>query len=254
MPIRPGHRSLPQLPETITDRLVSWPSDSPWAVKRLRHGGRRRGVCPLDHHLQRRYRRPADNQDVVDYVLFESQEGYCEYYASDGRPAPRGGHPITGRRRLLPGPVRPERGRAPLPGKNAHLWVEASSPVTAGSRSSQPQTGNGSITVISPRPRRRPPFPHPSRHRPSSPEPTPPPIAETPPQQPHDAALTSCPTRHGSRLDRTRSAALVAVASLPPSPPGLRVPAVSRLSRVSTPAPCGWATCSACRRGSHYTA
>ena len=25
---------------------------------------------------------PPANQDVVDYVLFDSQQGYCEYYAS----------------------------------------------------------------------------------------------------------------------------------------------------------------------------
>jgi hypothetical protein len=67
---------------------------------------------------------PAD-QDVVDYVLFESQEGYCEYYASamavllraEGIPA----RVVGG---YFPAPFEPTEGGHLFREKNAHLWVE----------------------------------------------------------------------------------------------------------------------------------
>ena len=92
---------------------------------------------------------PPNDQDVVDYVLFESREGYCEYYASAMAVLLRAeAHPSRVVRRLLPGAVRPERGRTPLPGKEAHLWVEAFFPGYGWIPSSQQPTGIGSITAI----------------------------------------------------------------------------------------------------------
>jgi transglutaminase-like putative cysteine protease len=68
---------------------------------------------------------PPEDQDVVDYVLFESHEGYCEYYASamavllriEGIPA----RVVGG---YFPAPYDAEAGGNLYREKNAHLWVE----------------------------------------------------------------------------------------------------------------------------------
>src|SRR5205823_3255007 len=69
---------------------------------------------------------PPANQDVVDYVLFDSRQGYCEYYASamaillriEGIPA----RVVGG---YYPAPFDPSEGGRLYREKNAHLWVEA---------------------------------------------------------------------------------------------------------------------------------
>lgn len=68
---------------------------------------------------------PAD-QDVVDFVLFDSREGYCEYYASamaillrlDGIPS----RVVGG---YFPAPFDAANSGHLYREKNAHLWVEA---------------------------------------------------------------------------------------------------------------------------------
>jgi len=69
---------------------------------------------------------PPSDQDVVDYVLFDSQRGYCEYYASamavmlrtQGIPA----RVVGG---YYPAPFDAERDGFLYREENAHLWVEA---------------------------------------------------------------------------------------------------------------------------------
>jgi transglutaminase-like putative cysteine protease len=69
---------------------------------------------------------PPRDRDVVDYVLFESQQGYCEYYASamavllraEGIPA----RVVGG---YFPAPFDAEAEGFLYREKNAHLWVEA---------------------------------------------------------------------------------------------------------------------------------
>jgi transglutaminase-like putative cysteine protease len=68
---------------------------------------------------------PPSDQDVVDYVLFESRQGYCEYYASamavllraEGIPA----RVVGG---YFPAPFDAETDGFLYREKNAHLWVE----------------------------------------------------------------------------------------------------------------------------------
>ncbi len=68
---------------------------------------------------------PPPDQDVVDYVLFDSLEGYCEYYASamavllraEGIPA----RVVGG---YFPAPFDAEEAGFLYREKNAHLWVE----------------------------------------------------------------------------------------------------------------------------------
>ncbi len=72
-----------QLPTTITDRTrdlaaaLAEGQDTPFDV----------AVAIQDHVRSRiayeeKIKAPPDDQDAVDYVLFDSKEGYCEYYAS----------------------------------------------------------------------------------------------------------------------------------------------------------------------------
>lgn len=69
---------------------------------------------------------PPDGADVVDYVLFENQQGYCEYYASamtvllrlNGIPA----RTVAG---YYPGQLDENRGGYVYLQSNAHAWTEA---------------------------------------------------------------------------------------------------------------------------------
>src|SRR6185312_13504316 len=66
-----------------------------------------------------------DGQDVVDYVLFESQEGYCEYYASAMAVLLRAeGIPTRVVGGYYPAPYDADEGGNLYREKNAHLWVE----------------------------------------------------------------------------------------------------------------------------------
>ena len=68
---------------------------------------------------------PPDDQDVVDYVLFDSLEGYCEYYASAMAVLLRAeGIPTRVVGGYYPAPYDAEAGGSLYREKNAHLWVE----------------------------------------------------------------------------------------------------------------------------------
>jgi hypothetical protein len=128
---------------------------------------------------------PAD-QDVVDYVLFESQEGYCEYYASamavllraEGIPA----RVVGG---YFPAPFDPNESGHLYRERNAHLWVEAFFPgygwIPFEPTANRELLGYGDIAPQSEEPALPTPEPSPA---PVEPEPTPPPAAEIPPEEP----------------------------------------------------------------------
>jgi hypothetical protein len=68
---------------------------------------------------------PPDGQDVVDFVLFESREGYCEYYASAMAVLLRAeGIPTRVVGGYYPAPYDADEGGNLYREKNAHLWVE----------------------------------------------------------------------------------------------------------------------------------
>ena len=115
------------LPETITDRTRELASqlaagqsnafDTAVAVEEYV-----RSTITYNEDIEA----PPDNQDVVDYVLFESQEGYCEYYASAMAVLLRAeGIPSRVVGGYFPAPYDPNEGGHLYREKNAHLWVEA---------------------------------------------------------------------------------------------------------------------------------
>jgi hypothetical protein len=129
---------------------------------------------------------PPNDQDVVDYVLFESQEGYCEYYASAMAVLLRAesipSRVVGG---YFPAPYDPNEGGHLYREKNAHLWVEAFFPgygwIPFEPTANRELLDYGDLTAPAqeaalPTPAATPP--------PIVAEPTPPPIAETPAEQP----------------------------------------------------------------------
>ncbi len=69
---------------------------------------------------------PPRDQDVVDYVVFDSREGYCEYYASAMAVMLRSqGIPARVVGGYYPAPWDAEAQGYLYRQKNAHLWVEA---------------------------------------------------------------------------------------------------------------------------------
>ena len=141
---------------------------------------------------------PAD-QDVVDYVLFDSQEGYCEYYASamavllrlQGIPA----RVVGG---YYPAPFDPEQGGYLYREKNAHLWVEAFFPgygwIPFEPTANREELSYGDLAA----PQEAPALPAPEPTPPppeieATPPPLPAPPAEPPPVSPPD--LLSDPGR-----------------------------------------------------------
>lgn len=117
-----------QLPTTVTPRTrelaatiaATAESDAPFDI-----------AVAIQNDLRQRIRYnenisdPPQDQDVVDYVLFESQEGYCEYYASSmvvmlrtlGIPA----RVVSG---FFPPSYDPAADGFIYRERNAHLWVE----------------------------------------------------------------------------------------------------------------------------------
>lgn len=116
-----------ELPDTITERTrqlaaelaaeQSNPFDTALTIEQ-----HVRGAIAYNEEIEP----PPVGQDVVDYVLFESLEGYCEYYASamaillraEGIPA----RVVGG---YFPAPFDAANGGHLYREKNAHLWVEA---------------------------------------------------------------------------------------------------------------------------------
>jgi hypothetical protein len=141
---------------------------------------------------------PPKNQDVVDYVLFDSQEGYCEYYASamavllraDGIPT----RVVGG---YFPAPYDPVEGGNLFREKNAHLWVEVFFPqygwVPFEPTANRDELSYGDITAPPAATAEPTPAPTPE----AAAAPTPPPAAEPPAETPPPAApqFLSDPTR-----------------------------------------------------------
>lgn len=129
---------------------------------------------------------PPDNQDVVDYVLFESQEGYCEYPASAMAVLLRAeGIPSRVVGGYYPAPYDATEGGHLYREKNAHLWVEVFFPgygwIPFEPTANREQLDYGDLAA----PAQEPALPTPvSTPPPVVAEPTPPPVVETPEQQP----------------------------------------------------------------------
>jgi hypothetical protein len=115
-----------QLPDTITDRtralanelVASQPTvfDAASAVEQYV-----RTTIAYREDIEA----PPDGQDVVDYVLFDSQQGYCEYYASAMAVLLRAeGIPTRVVGGYYPAPYDADEGGNLYREKNAHLWVE----------------------------------------------------------------------------------------------------------------------------------
>lgn len=160
---------------------------------------------------------PPANRDVVDYVLFDSREGYCEYYASamavllriDGIPS----RVVGG---YYPAPFDPESGGHLYREKNAHLWVEVFFPgygwIPFEPTANRDQLGYGDLEPQPEEPALPTPAPTPP---PPVAEATPPPPVESPPQEPPAPApnLFADPARLASLVGFVL-AALLAVAGL----------------------------------------
>ena len=160
---------------------------------------------------------PPDNQDVVDYVLFESQEGYCEYYASAMAVLLRAeGIPSRVVGGYFPAPFDANEGGHLYREKNAHLWVEAFFPgygwIPFEPTANRERLDYGDLTAPAQEPALPTPAPTPP---PVVAEPTPPPVAETPAQQPPMTPpdILSDPTRLAGWIGLVL-AALVAIAAL----------------------------------------
>lgn len=68
---------------------------------------------------------PPKDQDVVDYVLFDNPQGYCEYYATSMVVMLRAlGIPARLVAGYYPGTLDPQQGGYLYRQKNAHAWVE----------------------------------------------------------------------------------------------------------------------------------
>ncbi len=148
---------------------------------------------------------PPDDRDVVDYVLFDTQAGYCEYYASA----------MAVMLRTLDVPARVVTGYFPpayddsLDGyiyreKNAHVWVEAYFPafgwIPFEPTANRAAPSYGEDPSASPSPSPTPPpsaSPSPSDAARSTIEPSP-----TPSPSPSPAAVAATdPNDSGSPLD-----------------------------------------------------
>jgi transglutaminase-like putative cysteine protease len=129
---------------------------------------------------------PPDNQDVVDYVLFESREGYCEYYASAMAVLLRAeGIPSRVVGGYFPAPYDPNEGGHLYREKNAHLWVEAFFPgygwIPFEPTANRERLDYGDLAAPAQEP--APPTPV-LTPPPAVAEPTPPPVVETPAEPP----------------------------------------------------------------------
>jgi hypothetical protein len=207
-----------ELPDTITDRTrelasqlaagQSNPFDTAVAVEEYV-----RSTITYNEDIDA----PPDNQDVVDYVLFESQEGYCEYYASAMAVLLRAeGIPSRVVGGYFPAPYDPNEGGHLYREKNAHLWVEVFFPgygwIPFEPTANRERLDYGDLTA----PAQSAALPTPvSTPPPVVAEPTPPPIVETPAEQPPltPPDMLSDPARLAGWIGLAL-AALVAIASL----------------------------------------
>ena len=188
------------LPETITDRTRDLASqlaagqsnafDTALAVEEYV-----RSTIAYNENIDA----PPDDQDVVDYVLFERQEGYCEYYASAMAVLLRAeGIPSRVVGGYFPAPYDANEGGHLYREKNAHLWVEVFFPnygwIPFEPTANREQLDYGDLGAPAQEPALPTPVPTPP---PVVAEPTPPPVVETPERQPPFAPpnLLSDPAR-----------------------------------------------------------
>jgi transglutaminase-like putative cysteine protease len=175
------------LPETVTDRTrelagqlaagQSNPFDTAVAVEE-----HVRSTITYNEDIDA----PPGDQDVVDYVLFESKEGYCEYYASAMAVLLRAeGIPSRVVGGYFPAPYDPNEGGHLYREKNAHLWVEVFFPgygwIPFEPTANRERLDYGDLTAPAQEPALPTPAPTPP---PVVAEPTPPPVAEIPQQPP----------------------------------------------------------------------
>ena len=160
---------------------------------------------------------PPDDQDVVDYVLFESQEGYCEYYASAMAVLLRAeGIPSRVVGGYFPAPYDANEGGHLYREKNAHLWVEVFFPnygwIPFEPTANREQLDYGDLGAPAQEPALPTPVPTPP---PVVAEPTPPPVVESPEQRPPFSPpdLLSDPARLAGWV-ALAVAAVVAIAAL----------------------------------------
>ena len=183
-----------RLPTTVTDRTrvlaseIAAPQDNALDI-----------AVAVQNHLRTRiaYREdievPPENQDVVDYVLFDSQEGYCEYYASA----------MVVMLRTLGIPARAVVGYFPVQfdeaaggflyrERNAHAWVEAYFP-GYGWLPFEPTASQAPRNYDSTPPPSEPESPTPTPSPTPSPTPVPPTPTPPPPGQSPVPTLTPTP-------------------------------------------------------------
>jgi transglutaminase-like putative cysteine protease/uncharacterized membrane protein len=177
-------------PQYVEDRYLQLPASTTFRTRALaaRIVEDAGAANPFDqaitiqNHLRQRIRYeeqidpPPAGKDAVDYVLFESQEGYCEYYASA----------MTVMLRSLGIPARIAVGYYPAAyddaeagflyrQRNAHAWVETYFPsygwIPFEPTASQPPRDYGANRLAE-SPRERPDTPTPEPTVASEPEPT----------------------------------------------------------------------------------
>jgi len=115
-----------QLPNTITPRTVDLArditreTDNPFDAAKAIEAYLRENITYVEEVPL-----PPADQDVVDYVLFDDQRGYCEYYAAAMavmlRTLDIPSRVVVG---FYPGPYDDARGGFLYRERNAHAWVE----------------------------------------------------------------------------------------------------------------------------------
>lgn len=115
-----------QLPNTITPRTtqlahsLTASTDNPFDAAKAIEEYLRSHITYNENVLM-----PPKDQDVVDYVLFDNPQGYCEYYATSMVVMLRAlGIPARLVAGYYPGAPDPEQGGYLYREKNAHAWVE----------------------------------------------------------------------------------------------------------------------------------
>jgi transglutaminase-like putative cysteine protease len=113
------------LPETVPQRVLALAQqvagEAPTRYDRARNIERYLRAYPYSLDLPQ----PPRDRDLVDYFLFELQEGYCDYYASAMVVMARAvGVPARLATGYAQGTYDPETGRWVVTEENGHSWVE----------------------------------------------------------------------------------------------------------------------------------
>jgi transglutaminase-like putative cysteine protease len=124
-------------PEWISSRYLQLPSELPDRVEELAleivapHQSVYDQAVAIQDYLRStiRYRQdietPPEGRDAIDYLLFDSREGYCNYYASAMVVLARAsGIPARLAVGYVGGELEPEAGRYVVRERNSHAWVE----------------------------------------------------------------------------------------------------------------------------------